>query len=129
MANLQGLFRLPFDATWQVVLDAYTRIEEDLAVQDATLQDVLQSIERWDQALSIEPVAREAAAAIEKRIPERHTVLLSLTQELDQIMPRLVTRASFDAVISIRAMCAVEQELQGRSLDELSLEIKEAGTC
>lgn len=128
MANLQGLFRLPFDATWQVVLDAYTRIEEDLSVQDATLQDVLLSIERWDQALSIEPVAREAAAAIEKRIPERHTVLLSLTQELDQIMPRLVTRASFDAVISIRAMCAVEQELQGRSLDELSLEIKEAGT-
>lgn len=128
MASLQGLFRLPSDATWQVVLEARTRGEEDLAVQDATLQDVLQSIERWDQASSIEPVAREAATAIENRVPEKHMALLSLTQELDQIMPRLATRASFDAVTSIRAMCAVEQELQGRSLDELSLTIQEAGT-
>ncbi len=128
MASLQGLFRLPSDASWQVVLDARTRVEEDLAVQDATLQDVFQSIERWDQASSIEPVAREAAAAIENGVRERHTALLSLAQELDQIMPRLATRASFDAITSIRAMCAVEQELQGRSLDELSLAIEEAAT-
>jgi hypothetical protein len=128
MASLQGLLRLSPDASWQVVLEARTRVEEDLAVRDATLQNVLQSIERWDQASSIEPVAREAAAAIENRAPEKHAAFVSLAQELDQSMPRLATRASFDAVTSIRAMCAVEQVLQGRSLDELSLAIEAAAT-
>lgn len=128
MASLQGLLRLSPDDSWQVVVETRARVEEDLAVQDVTLQGVLQSIERWGQASSIEPVAREAAAAIENGVRERHIALLSLAQELDQIMPRLATRASFDAITSIRAMCAVEQELQGRSLDELSLAIEEAGT-
>lgn len=128
MANLQSLLRLAPDASWQVVEETCARVREDLAVQDARLQDVLHAIERWDQASSIEPVAREAAAAIGNGVRERHTALLSLAEELDQIMPRLATRASFDAITSIRAMCAVEQELQGRSLEELSLAIEEAST-
>lgn len=128
MASLQGFLRLPPNASWQDVLGARTKATEDLAVRDAMLQDVLQSIERWDQAASIEPVAREAAAAIENKVPERYAVLVSLAQELDQAMPRLERRASFDSVTSIRAQCAVEKALQGKSLDELSLAIKDAAT-
>lgn len=128
MASLQDLFHLSPDASWGGVQEARTQVEEDLAAQNVELQEVLQSIERWDQTSLIEPVAREAAAAIEKRVPEQHSSLVSLAQELDQVMPRLATRASFDAVTSIRAMCVVEEELRGRSLNELSLAIHDAAT-
>ncbi|VVO47291.1 hypothetical protein PS862_00120 [Pseudomonas fluorescens] len=128
MASLQDLLGLASHASWQIVLEARSKVEEEQAVQGAKLQEIFQSIEELNQSSSIESCAREAAAAIESGVPERHAALVSLNIELGQRMPLLETRASFDALTSIRAMRAVEQELQGRSIDELSLAIEAADT-
>ncbi|MGU9755181.1 hypothetical protein ACV3YV_27055 [Pseudomonas aeruginosa] len=126
MTRLQESLGLSPQDSWIAVTEARAAKEEELAALHEELNAVKESFDDLAKSSSMEGVALAAASAISAGLPERHAFLVDQIAELDSELVHLEDRASPSALVSIRAMCTIEQQLQGVSLGELGAQVSSA---
>lgn len=119
MASLQDLLGLSASVSWLTITDTRKSREDALTALKAELRCIDEALAELAQSASMEAVAAAAVKALLNGVPDRYRSLIGQQKQAEHELPALEMRASSAALVSIRAVCAIELQLQGATMEAL----------